>query len=332
MGDDVAGRRAQYKYRAFGLTIASSVPLPELAQTSAGRSDIRIDVVRKATRIVEPADWFHTWRGKDARGRRTRRPWLSFARTDHGYLLRFPDLADFEVSPAGEGIRCLPTARLARTTLRHLLLDQVLPLVIGRRGCLVLHASAVHVPGVGGIAFAGPTGCGKSTIAAALGLHGCPMLTDDCLVIATVGGVRSIQPGYPGVRLWRKTARAFGIRTRANAVAHYTAKQRLIDGALPIRRQQSRLAAVFLLGRRVAPGRRSQASALGARDGLIALTPYTFVMDIADREQLSQVFNGLSGLATAVPVVRLRLRNEPRNPVFLAQEVLNLVRSHAVDS
>jgi hypothetical protein len=324
------------KYRAFGLTIASSVPLPELGRSSAGRPDISIGVAPTVIAAVAPDDWFHTWRGKDARGRGIRRPWLSFARTDTGYLLRFPDLADFEVSPAGDRICCVPTPRLARTTLRHLLLDQVLPLVIGRRGHLVLHASAVHVPGIGGVAFAGPTGCGKSTVAAALGLHGCPMLTDDCLVIAAVAGTRSIQPAYAGVRLWRKTARALGIGARANAVAHYTSKQRLTGARLPFRQRQSQLAAIVILGRRAAPGRPSQVSALGARDGLIALTPYTYVMDIGDRDQLSQVFNHLSSVATAVPVVRLRLRDEPPKPASLAQEVLDvvldLVRGSEIDS
>jgi hypothetical protein len=250
--------------------------------------------------------------------------------------LRFPELADFAVSPGGDRISCVPTPRLARTTLRHLLLDQVLPLAIGRRGRLVLHASAVHVPGVGAVAFAGPTGCGKSTVAAALGLYGCPMLTDDCLVIASAGGTRSIQPAYPGVRLWRKTARALGMGGRIKAVAHYTSKQRLGGGAVPFRQRQSQLAAIFVLGRRVLPGRPSHATALAARDRLMALTPYAYVMDIGDREQLSQMFHDLSALVTAVPVARVRLRDAARKPASLARELLDaardLVRGATVDS
>ncbi len=325
MGD---GRTGQ-NYRAFGLTIASSVALPELARSSPGRSDISIDSARPRATPHQVSDWFHTWRGKDARGRRTKRQWLSFARTGNGYLLRFPDLADFEVSRAGDRICCVPTPRLAPTTLRHLLLDQVLPLAIGRQGRLVLHASAVHVPGVGAVAFAGPTGCGKSTIAAALGMHGCSLLTDDCLVIATTGGVRWIQPAYPGVRLWRNTARALGIGGRVNAVAHYTSKQRLSGGAVPFRSRQSQLATICVLGPRVLPQRPSRVTALGARDCLMALTPYAYVMDIGDREQLSQVFNDLSALATALPVARVRLRDAARTPASLAPELLDAVRDLA---
>ncbi len=325
------------KYRAFGLTIASGLSLPELPRSSASRSDINIDLARRTTSTAsEPSDWFHTWRVHDARGRATGRPWLSFARTDDGYLLRFSDLADFAVSRTGDRICCVPKPSLARTTLRHLLLDQVLPLAIGRRGCLVLHASAVHVPGIGAVAFAGPTGCGKSTVAAAMALHGCPMITDDCLVIATGGGTRSIQPGYPGVRLWRKTVRALGFGRRANAVAHYTSKQRLTGDGLPFRQRPSQLAAIFVLGRRAASGRPSHAIALGARERLMALTPYAYVMDIGDRQQLSQVFNALSSLAAAVPVACARLRDAPRKPAALGgeilEEVLDLVRGAAVDS
>ncbi len=44
----------------------------------------------------------------------------------------------------------------AGSTLRHFLLDQVLPLALSRSGRLVLHASAVHVPRLGLRGLRGP--------------------------------------------------------------------------------------------------------------------------------------------------------------------------------
>ena len=219
------------------------------------------------------------------------------------------------MSAAGDRIRCRPAPRLATTTLRHLLLDQVLPLAVSRHGKLVqlvLHASAVHVPRIGAIAFAGPTGCGKSTVAAALGLRGCPTITDDCLIIAGARGRRSILPGYPGVRLWRKTARALGLGG-GDPVTHYSSKRRL-DAEMPFRRRPSPLRAIFALGRRVPPNRPACAIPLQSRDRLMALAPYTYLLDVGDRRQLAQTFSALSAIVTELPVQRLRLRDASRTP------------------
>ena len=135
--------------------------------------------------------------------------------------------------------RALPAA-----TLRHLLLDQVLPLALGRMGRMAIHASAVHVPGLGAVAFAGGPGSGKSTLAAALARAGCAVLSDDCLVIAVrSGGVWAI-PSYPGVRLWPDAASRLGYRGRL--VAHYSDKVRVATGGLPSGDCPARLRALFL--------------------------------------------------------------------------------------
>ena len=310
-------------YCAFGMTIASEIALPEIARVSARRRDVTIERTRSTPAAAE---WFQTWRGKDPSGSR-RRPWLSFGRTADGYLLRFPDLADFEVTSAGDRIRCRPRPRLAATTLRHLLLDQVLPLTLSRHGHLVLHASAVHVPGVGAVAFVGPTGSGKSTAAAALGMRGCPTITDDCLVIAGTEGHRTILPGYPGVRLWRRTALAMGLRA-GRSVAHYTSKRRMSGRAVPFRDRPSPLRAVFALGRRVPRPEASRAIGVSPREQLMALAPYTYLMDIGDRDQLARTFRDLSCLVTEIPVKRLRLRDAGRKPqemAAMAAEVLDFV-------
>ena len=178
-------------YKLHGVTVASELALAGVRRSAArGRAAIHISVVRSAVPVDEDIEFFHSWRIKGTRGR----PWLSIGRRAGGYLLRFPDLADFDVSAAGDRIACRPSARLAGSTLQHLLLDQVLPLALSRSGRLVLHASAVHVPRLGCVAIVGPTGSGKSTLAAALGLRGCSVVTDDCLVVERrFGG----QPGCP---------------------------------------------------------------------------------------------------------------------------------------
>ena len=257
-----------------------------------------------------------------------RRPWLSFARQAGGYLLRFPDLADFEVSAAGDRVTCRPTKGLPRTTLRHLLLDQVLPLVLSQSGHFVLHASAVHLNEFGTVAFVGRAGSGKSTLAGALGVRGCSVASDDCLVVADIGSAPMVVPGYPGLRLWRDSARALGLaREQRKEVAHYTVKARVRSKDVRFRVRPSPLKAIFVLGQRRARGSLPRVRALSPRDRLISLAPYVYLMDVEDRDQLSRMFSQLATLATSVPVCRLHVTDDRRALLRMAGWVIEVVRA-----
>lgn len=313
-------------YTLHGVTVASELVLPGVRRSTGRRAAIEISVARSDAPVGEAIDFFHHWRIKGTR----RRPWLSIGWRPGGYLLRFPDLADFDVSAAGDRIVCRPSRRLASTTLQHLLLDQVLPLALSRAGHLVLHASAVHVPRLGGVALVGPTGSGKSTLAAALGLCGCSVLTDDCLVVESGAAGTLAVPGYPGLRLWRDAASGLGLSGDPGArVAHYTAKRRLGANGVRFRSQPSRLAMVFVLGQRHRPAAPTRARALGSRDRLMALAPYTYVMDVEDRRQLVHMFRSLSTLVSHVPVVGLNLPDSRRRLREAAGEVLGQSRALA---
>jgi HPr Serine kinase C-terminal domain len=83
---------------------------------------------------------------------------------------------------------------------RALLMGPVQAILWHQRGLLPLHASAVSVKGVG-VAVAGPSGVGKSTLAAALADQGCAVLADDISIVdpKTV----TILTGQRRLRLWR---------------------------------------------------------------------------------------------------------------------------------
>jgi hypothetical protein len=310
------------KYRVYGVTVTSDVPLADVPRSTASS---QISIASEGSQDTAPIPVFHEWR---LRGDRRKRPWLSIARADDGYLLRFPDLADFRVSQAGDRITCLPRARLAPSTLGHLLLDQILPLALSRRGVLALHASAVFVPGLGTVAFVGPTGCGKSTLAAALGLSGGQLLTDDCLVV-DVDSARAV-PGYPGVRLWRDSATGLNLQDDSSRrVAHYSSKRRVRSHAMSFRSKPSGLAAVFVLGRRRRRGLPTRAQVLESREQLMSLAPCVYIMDVRDRGQLAAMFRGLTALVSRVPVARLNLREGKRQAREAAAEVLALASSLA---
>ena len=148
-------------------------------------------------------------------------------------------------------IQCRPLPGIPEVTVRHLFLDQVIPLVLSRREPIVLHASAVQTAH-GVIAFAGKSGQGKSTLAVKFAQKGCMLVSDDCLVLRAEHGGWTALPSYPSVRLWPSTAEEL-LRedTRTAGVAHYTNKCRVSDtDLLPFANGPAPMRKLFILSRR----------------------------------------------------------------------------------
>ena len=75
-----------------------------------------------------PSRPFNTWDLPDGSN------WVSFHRTLSGFLLRFPGLADFELSSDGDRVTCSPAPNVPNATTEHLYINQVLPLVLSKSG------------------------------------------------------------------------------------------------------------------------------------------------------------------------------------------------------
>jgi hypothetical protein len=302
-------------YRVCGMRLRSAVALPELTRVAHGRAACTLSVSRAAVR-TDGVEWFHRWRPKSGP------TWLHIGRGDRRYVLRFPDLADFDVSQSGRRIVAHLRSGVPAATLRHLFLDQVLPLALGRMGRTPIHASAVDVPGVGVIAFAGGPGCGKSTLAAALAREGCAVLSDDCLVVAIRRNRVWAIPSYAGVRLWPDAASRLGYRGRA--VAHYSDKVRVGRSGLLSGDRPARLCALFLLS---PPSSAVHAVSMSPRspgERFIGLARSTYLLDIEDRGALTRLFHQLGVLSERVPIAGLRLSKDRRRLPELARAVRDL--------
>ena len=235
-------------------------------------------------------DPFHQWVFADGT------PWTGFFRRGLDYLLRFPDLADFEVSADGRAVQGFPAPGVASSTLEHLYLNQVLPLALSRQGRLVLHGSAVDLDGQG-VAFLGESGRGKSTLAASFATGGTGFLTDDGLLLDWVAGHCRILPSHPSIRLWADSEAALMGEAAAKATpVGYTTKARFLAGEdIPFCDESRPLRRVFFLGEGnadspvIEPMRPAQA--------LIELVRHSFLLDIAARDLLARHFDDLSRLA-----------------------------------
>jgi hypothetical protein len=139
--------------------------------------------------------WFHAQAGyaTDAGGR---------------VLVRFPDGPAFVVGAGA--IEAFDARGVSSQELRWYLLGPVTTLLLRLRGRLLLHASAVSVGGRT-VAFAGPAGAGKSTLAATLVARGARGVTDDLLVVERAGGDTGTWLARPGPSrhlLWPDSAAA----------------------------------------------------------------------------------------------------------------------------
>jgi hypothetical protein len=192
--------------------------------------------------------------------------------------------------------------------VRHLLLDQVIPLVLSRRERIVLHASAV-LTRHGVIAFAGKSGQGKSTLAATFAREGFALVSDDCLVLRAGSEGWTAVPSYPGVRLWPSTVEeVLREDTSTGDVAHYTLKRRLGDtDVLPYTSGPAPLKRLFFLAddtgevslERLSPGR-----------AIMAMIAFAYNLDIKGTLFLRRQFDTVVRLAEEVPTYAMHYPRE----------------------
>ena len=177
-------------YAAFGLHIHSEIELPELAPAPAkAAADLRIRLERLPAAEEGQRG---LWRvGEDA-------------------FLRVRNVALYRVRGGGE-IAIDPAPGASPRNVRLFLLGSALGALCHQRGLMPLHASAVVAEGRA-IAFAGPTGIGKSTLTAHFQARGYEILCDDvCVVSFDAAGRPLAWPGLPRIKLWRDALDRFGL-------------------------------------------------------------------------------------------------------------------------
>ena len=249
--------------------------------------------------------------------------WTEFYRCGEGYLLRFPGLADFEVSADGTEVIAHPAPGADEATVEHLYINQLVPLALSRQGRPAYHASVVTVPG-GAVAFLGKTGMGKSTLAASFALNEAAFLTDDALLVEeSASGCRAM-PSHASLRLWDDSVAALvdGRIAKASAIS-YSSKARLLAGdALAYSDEPQPLLAAYVLERQNAAI--VTIRALTGLDRYMAWLGNSFLLDIEDHELLAQHFEWTHRISGAIPTFAL---DYPRDYGILPQ-VRNAVQRH----
>ena len=307
-------------YQLYGLVVQSDNPISGIPLADRSKVDVRIRHVSSSP-IPSPSHWLMHWYLPGGR------KWLSAAKMGDYYLLRFNELADFFINDFGQEVVCIPNVAIPRETINHLLLDQVIPLVINLKGSEALHVSAVLTP-KGVVAFAGPTGSGKSTLTASFVSMGYPFMSDDCLALLDKGGEIYGMPAYPGLRLWEDTqAYLFGDNGSHESVAHYTDKQRVPiekkPGAYCVEPHPLRQLYAIAEPSEVKGRTDIMIERLSPRDRFMALIRCAFRLDITDRNMLIRQFHFLELIASTVSVRRLIFPRDFRFLPAVREAILN---------
>jgi len=281
--------RQRHFYRAYGLTVASDVALPELEPVEPAAADITIAV--GAIDMPKPSPQAAT----------------TFRFEPDRQYLAWHAVGAFLIS-GGRRIDVEPAPGVDDALLAFPLLGPVMALLLHRRGLLVLHASAIAVAGKGAI-FMGDKGAGKSTTASALIRAGHELLTDDVVALdLTNPGQPMIVPGFPQIKLAADAAAAIPLgqaEVRPQVHPAIDKMQHRLHGAFS--GSMVPAAGIYVLER----GQRAAMTPLPAIAALPAIIKFSYVTRFG-RAALSGDFAALhlrqcSAIANHVGVCRLEV-------------------------
>jgi len=245
-------------YRAYGLSIASDLKLPQLTEDpDCGTTDVvvRRDDLEEVSHILSVDT-----------------PFVAAVR-DRDILLSWRSYGHFLVRD-GKEILYLPPLNGDTGALAAPLIGVVLGVLLHQRGVLTLHSSAINFFG-NGVAFIAHKGTGKSTTCASMYNRGYPLITDDVLAIQfQAGGEPMVEPAYPTLKLHPDSVESIGKDPRRlNKIAKEIDKRYLIASSqfdttsLPLR-------TVYLLEN----GDEYEVSEINSKEAFLHLLEHSFVV------------------------------------------------------
>jgi hypothetical protein len=317
-----------HRCRSFGLRLAVNRPLPGLPTERTGEPpDVVIELAPARagnTRCEGPGTLWRCHPVTDERGR----PVLQVRRAASGdwFHLAYADGTEFAVERGGRRIRGSWPSHFTLDDAATYLLGPVLGFALRLRGVVSLHASVVSIDG-SAVAFLGPPGAGKSTLAARFTRAGHPLVCDDAAVLTPTHDAVLVQPGPPRVRLWPDSVRLlFGPERQLPRLTPSWDKRRLDLAGSPHRvaRAPAPLVAAYLLGPR--DGSELHLESVEPPAALLALISHSYVGFFQEAPMRAREFQLLAELVRAIPVRQVRAPGGPRGLAELVDAVVRDVR------
>jgi len=243
-----------------------------------------------------------------------------------GWLLRVPGIADLAVDAGLEQATVRRAPGIGDDQLVLLVRGLLLAFVLALAGECVLHASAVAVDAAcGAVAFAGPSGTGKSTLAALCCAEGARFITDDLLRVAgrparwvgTAAELR-LRPGATPLRLRRAATAAWATRRTPDGRTGVLLR--------PVHAAGGPLRAIVLP--EPSCGDQVQVTPLPASEAAVRLALAHRIVQWRDPTLLSRQLAHAARLAETVPVLAVAVPWDEPPRAGLGAEVLATVAEH----
>lgn len=243
-----------------------------------------------------------------------RRHWIEPDRL----VIEFVDLAIVEVDDAGGTV--VFDRHLPDDMEQHLLFDHVLPLVLARRGALVLHGGVISREGKG-VLLLGSTGRGKSTLTAYAWQRGWTVGGDDGAVLVAENPPK-VEPTYATVRLTPVSADL--LRIEREASSSVVGKMRIVgEGYRAFRQDRVELRLIASI-EPAAAGEAPRFERLAGADAHARLFASTFHAELSGNRLLPAVVESLASIVETTAVGRLTV---PRglDGLAAAEELLRAI-------
>jgi hypothetical protein len=186
-------------YQAFGLSINSEIPLPELSSLGSEDDSIDIDI------DIRIKDLSKLWNELSHQNMTVIKKNL--------VMFQIPNIAIFFIGE-GRNIIVSPMKENQEDVIRLFLLGSCMGAILMQRRIYPLHGSAVAIDGKA-YAIIGKSGAGKSTLASAFLNNGFQILTDDVIAVTFFDNDDTpyITPSYPQQKLWQESLNEFGMES-----------------------------------------------------------------------------------------------------------------------
>jgi hypothetical protein len=272
--------RAGVRATVFGLDVSSEIPLSLLEGSSASPTGRALQITTRAGDVLNP-DWPESAELVCDERLPDGNPIFSIeAHPEAGYLISGPEYGKYLLSADGRRLRCFPEDG-SEDAWQRLLIAQVLPFAALLHGLEVFHASAAVLDGHA-LAFVGPSGAGKTSVALELCRLGADFLADDVLALEVRDAELLVHPGTQIAGLDHAEARRLerAGKARREKVVAINERERLLRmrGAA----EPAPLAALFFLDRRSDGPPRPRFESVGDAQPLLGAT-FNFVLATPER-------------------------------------------------
>ena len=247
-----------------------------------------------------------------------------------GFTFRYADGTMLWLDRRGTQLWCTWPAESTLDDAATYLIGPALAFLLRLRGALALHASGVAVDDVA-VAFVGPHAAGKSTVAAAFGRRGFPLLTDDVLRLTRDDGCWSVEPFGGILRLWPESElivlQSHGTLPRITPTWDKLALTIGERGTKPAL-DRVRLGAVVFLDPREPGEVAPRLVALRPAETVLRLAINSSASHLLDTARRAEEFVAIDTLVREVPAVVAIARDDVGSFDAFVDEVLNWVRAH----